>query len=325
MCTLESQTQRRAQAGLHAAVELSVVICTRDRREHLERALESLRSQESDRSWEVLVVDNGSGDGTLAWVEGQVPGYPVPLRVVSEPRRGLSHARNRALRDARGRAVVYLDDDATCRRGWVQGHASAFARPDVVATGGRILPVFPPGTPAPWRALLLAQPGGPTGYYDFGPEPRDIVEAGSARLPFGGNLGVIRALGLEIGGFRTDLGWGSRLVPGEETEFLWRLQARGGRIAYVPSATVDHHLTLRQVSLDHFRRWHRGYGRFIALVVLEGRPLRRLLEIGRQAFRIALGFGRARAARRRGDLPAEIEGLRDLERSTGCLLQLLHL
>jgi len=325
MCTLESERPARAHGEPDPGIELSVVICTRNRRELLERALESLRVQEADHSWEVLVVDNGSDDGTSACVAGHAPAYPVPLRAVVEPRRGLSHARNRALRDARGRAVVYLDDDATCRPGWVRGHASAFAQPDVVATGGRILPVFPPDTPAPWQAMLRAQPGGPAGSYDFGPEPCDVVAGGPARLPYGGNMGVLRALALEIGGFRTDLGWGVRLVPGEETEFLRRLAPRGGRIVYVPSATVDHHLTLRQVSLDHFRCWHRGHGRFIARVALQGRPLRRLFEFARQSLRLPLHWARARAARRRGDLPGEIARLRELEISAGCLLELLHL
>jgi glycosyltransferase involved in cell wall biosynthesis len=313
------------QAAGPAAPEISVAVCTRNRCRILPRLLESLRFQECDRPWEVLVVDNASEDATRDAAESIARGFPVPLRVVDEPRRGLSHARNRALAEARGRVVVYVDDDATCRPGWLRAHAAAFAAPDVVASGGRIVPVLPAETPRAWAAVLLAEPGGPTGRYDYGSQPRDLEVGGPVPHPFGGNMGVLRALALELGGFRADLGWGTRMVPGEETELLLRMAARGGRMLYAPAATIDHHLEGRQVSVEYFRAWQRGYGRFFALVLLRRGPVRRAAELARQALRIPLHWRRAHAARRRGDLQGEAVGLRELERSTGCVLELLHL
>src|SRR6185503_16639110 len=115
----------------------------------------------------------------------------VPLAVASEPKRGLSAARNRALARAVAAKVIYLDDDATCRAGWIDAHARALASPDVVATGGRIVPVLPSGLPERWREFLERDLGGPTGRYDFGPEPTECGRGGAA-LPFGGNLGIAR-------------------------------------------------------------------------------------------------------------------------------------
>ena len=48
------------------------------------------------------------------------------------------------------------------------------------------------------------------------------------------------------GGFRTDLGWGCVMIPGEDTDMMLRLEARGGRLAYVPDATVDHHIAFER-------------------------------------------------------------------------------
>jgi glycosyltransferase involved in cell wall biosynthesis len=244
---------------------LTVAICTRNRRDSLLRALASLAAQHANAAWDVLVVENASDDDTRDTVAALARDFPVPLTVVSEPRRGLSHARNCALHETDGRAVVYLDDDATCRSGWVAAHAEGFAAPDVLATGGPIWPVLPRELAPEWRAFLERENGGPSGRYDFGPDPLECGPGG-AWLPFGGNLGVVRAAALETGGFRTDLGYGRRRIPGEETDLLQRLQLRGGRVLYLPGAAIDHHVDAERVSPANYRRFFRNQGRARALI-----------------------------------------------------------
>ncbi|HIK61826.1 MAG TPA: glycosyltransferase family 2 protein, partial [Planctomycetes bacterium] len=78
----------------------TVAICTLNRRDDLEIALESLRGQEAGPDWDILVVDNGSEDATAEYVESVADGFPVPITRSLEPERGLSFARNRALREA---------------------------------------------------------------------------------------------------------------------------------------------------------------------------------------------------------------------------------
>jgi GT2 family glycosyltransferase len=209
------------------------------------------------------VVENASDDDTRAAVEALARDFPVPLAVASEPVRGLSAARNRALAVARARAVVYLDDDATCRAGWVDAHARGLAASMVLATGGPIVPVLPSELPERWRAFLASEMGGPTGRYEFGAELAECGPGGPP-LPFGGNLGLARAPALAAGGFRTDLGWGARMIPGEETELLRRLQRGGARILYLPDAVIDHHLDAERASLAAYLRWYRGLGRSLA-------------------------------------------------------------
>ncbi|HKA13779.1 MAG TPA: glycosyltransferase family A protein [Myxococcota bacterium] len=241
---------------------LTVAICTRNRCEPLLRALASLAAQQARAAWEVLVVENASDDDTRSAAAALAGDFPVPLAVASEPARGLSHARNRALRAARGRAVVYLDDDATCRAGWVAAHADGLAGSDVVATGGPVSPVLPHGLAPEWRAFLEREDGGPTARYDGGPEPRECGPGGAA-LPYGCNFGVARAEALAAGGFRTDLGWGVRRIPGEESELLRRLSRRG-RILYLPGAAIDHHIDAERVTPANYLAWYRGHGRALA-------------------------------------------------------------
>src|SRR5262245_49138701 len=227
---------------------LTVAICTRNRRDALLRALASLARQETRATWDVLVVENASEDDTRSAAVEIAHAFPVPLAVASEPTRGLSHARNRALATATGRAVVFVDDDATCRPGFVVAHAEGLARAGVVATGGPILPVLPRDLEPSWRAFLEMQIGGPTSRYDLGPDPLECG-AGGAPLPFGANLGLLREAALAAGGFRTDLGWGRHAIPGEETELLWRLQRASGRVIYLPGAAVDHHIDAERLSV----------------------------------------------------------------------------
>lgn len=261
---------------------LTVAICTRNRRDSLLRLLASLARQETRAAWDVLVVANASEDDTESAVAEIAPGFPVSLAVASEPALGLSHARNRALALARSRAVVYVDDDATCRAGWVEAHADGLAAADVIATGGPILPVLPQGLEPAWRAWLEEQIGGPTGHYDFGPDPLECGPGG-AGLPFGGNLGLARAAALEAGGFRTDLGWGRRRIPGEEIELLRRLQRRPGRVLYLPGAAIDHHVDAERVSLANYGRWCRNQGRSLARI---DPPANRRARAGRAAIQL---------------------------------------
>jgi len=262
---------------------LTVAICTRNRRAWLLRALASVAEQRASVAWDVLVVENASEDDTRAAVTSLANDFPVRLAVASEPLRGVSAARNRALAEAGARAVLFLDDDETCRAGWVEAHARALAAPDVIATGGRILPVLPSDLPEPWRAFLERDPGGPTGRYDFGPLPAECGPGGPA-LPFAGNLGIARDAALAAGGFRTDLGRRAQMIPGEETALLQRMQRGPGRILYLPDAVIDHHLDAERISLAAYRRWYRGLGRALARI---DPPANRRERLGRAARELA--------------------------------------
>lgn len=132
-------------------LDISVVICTRDRSESLRDTLDCLAC--ADRTGlrvEVVVVDNGSGDTTPEVIRGFED--RLLIRLLLEPRQGVygkSYALNRAL-DAGPLAdiIAVLDDDMTPHPNWFQGVASICSRwPDKDLFTGRSYVVWPDGTP----------------------------------------------------------------------------------------------------------------------------------------------------------------------------------
>jgi GT2 family glycosyltransferase len=121
---------------------LSVVVITWKMRDLLERMLDSLYRFMPAIEFEVLLVDNGSRDGTLEMVESRFPGIRL---IRNEENRGVAAARNQALRIARGRHVAILDADLELVEDAL-GPILSFleASPDYGIAGARL--IFPDGT-----------------------------------------------------------------------------------------------------------------------------------------------------------------------------------
>ncbi len=247
---------------------LTIAVCTRDRAPILAETLDHLRATigQAPPGADVLVVDNGSSDGTPAVLAG-LADWPA-LRSVTEPRPGLSHARNRAHRSTEADWVVYLDDDAFVWPGWLGALRDAVERPGVVLVGGPIEPRFEAAPPAWFDPDSVRRRFGPEG-------PLSIV---AAREGFsGGNLAVRRdALGA-VGGFDARLGMvAGTLGLGEETELAGRLVDRFGNATWHAPA----------MGVDHLEPSWKQTPRYVA---------RRAFVNGRQAWRYA-GGGRGRKA-----------------------------
>lgn len=100
----------------------SVVIPTFDRLPALKEVLEAVSGQEGPR-FEVIVVNDGSGDGTGAWLDERVAGSNgAALRVIHQQNQGPALARNRGVAAARGRWVAFLGDDTVPAPGWLAAH-----------------------------------------------------------------------------------------------------------------------------------------------------------------------------------------------------------
>jgi glycosyltransferase involved in cell wall biosynthesis len=124
--------------------KLSVILPTFDRAGSLKRALDALLRQTAlPGSYEVIVVDNNSTDGTA----GVVALFDDRrVRLVAEPRQGLSYARNTGLAAARGRIAAFTDDDVEVAPDWVETIVSSLGRhPHVAGLGGRVLPAWQSG------------------------------------------------------------------------------------------------------------------------------------------------------------------------------------
>ena len=280
----------------------SVVVCTRHRAAKLERCLAALRVLDYPR-YEVIVVDNTSGDETvhrLAETAG--------ARTVMEPTVGLSRARNRGARAAKGEVVAFIDDDAIARPDWLGVHAAAFRDQSLAATTGRILPSCPATRAAEtWGAAVE----------DLGDIPLRVDRASPdwfERANFGGigsgsNMAFRSTLFEHGWGFRESLGLGEHERPlGEEHYAFFTLISQGHVIAYLPDAVVYHDplASMSDLRLKK-RRLVRGSAAYLVMLLVEHAEFR--TRTLRYAF---TAVGRKRRPWRRGGAVGSFLSRREL-------------
>lgn len=292
-------------------IRLSLIIATYNRARPLLEALESVVAQDAPPAlWECVVVNNNSQDDTEARFADFAARHPdVALRMVREPRQGLSHARNCGIAAARGEYLAIIDDDERINPGFVAAYIRFFdTHPDAVAAGGRIIPEYPAGRPA-WMSRYVERPV--ANPLDLGDRVR-LFPAG--RIPGGGNMALRRTAVERYGGFDPALGRvGGRLIGGEESDLFARLARAGERCWYVPDAVMWHIIPPEKLTDDYLARLAynvgvsqqlraRRDGRYAAAVVREGgkwcatlvlactmRPCR-AVRLLRMRYRIACGL-----------------------------------
>jgi glycosyltransferase involved in cell wall biosynthesis len=233
-------------------VDVTVIICTRNRADQLGKVLESAchLSIPPDLSWELIVVDNGSSDNSSELARGY--SGRLPLRTVREERPGLSIARNRGTAEARGNYICWTDDDVLLDPGWLSAYVTAFhKRPEAAVFGGRIVPALESPTPAWFAAAQHTWPITTVlSKRDFSGEISPATfEQGHA--PYGANFAV-RALEQKQYQYSSDLGVSPlhRRV-GEETDLIYRILKAGGRGWWVPEASVTHVIPPRRQTLRY--------------------------------------------------------------------------
>jgi glycosyltransferase involved in cell wall biosynthesis len=217
-----------AAVSRDAGPAVSVLACTRNRCSRLAGLLAALARQRvpAGLSWEVVVVDNGSTDDTPAVLE--VHRARLPLRIVREPRAGISRARNAGLAVARGRIVAFTDDDCVPEPDWVARiYAELLAHPALDGVGGRVELYDPSDAPVSVRTSLRRQT------FD---DPGRLF----TMIP-GCNMAVRREVVDRVGGFDPRMGAGARVAGAEDSDFLYRVQRAGFCMDYVPEIVVRHH------------------------------------------------------------------------------------
>jgi glycosyltransferase involved in cell wall biosynthesis len=225
---------------------ISLVVPTRNRAAQLARCLEHVRElKDPGEPWELIVVDNGSTDGTAQMLRAFAASVAFPVTCAHEPRPGVSRARNTGIARARGDIIVFTDDDC-------------YPAPDFLAQVVQRFREFPPISYLGGRVLLYDRADAPLSTIPY--ENRVFIER-RTWLPqrFGtGNLAVRREVFERIGGFDPMFGPGSLIPSGEDVEFIARMAMAGFDGAYDPRPVVYHHHG-RKPNSPTLRRLKRGY------------------------------------------------------------------
>src|SRR5262249_52755157 len=187
---------------------------------------------------DVLVVDNApSGDGTRDLVAGR-----SSVRYVREPRPGLNFARNRAVREATGELLIFVDDDVVPDRGWLAGLAAAAAEnPDAAAYTGQVLPLELETE----AQVIFERRGGFRRGFDrirYGPVMMGdrLYPGGAGNFGAGANMAFRLSVLRCLGGFDEALDTGAAVPGGGDLDIFYRIIRAGYAIVYEPGFLVFH-------------------------------------------------------------------------------------
>jgi len=252
---------------------ISIVVCTHERPDDLERCLAAL-APAAAAGHEVIVVDNAPRTGRTAAVAAR-----FPFRYLVEPRQGLDHARNCGLAAATHPIVAYTDDDAVPEPDWPAAISAPLADPAVACVTGLVMPLeleTEAQEQFEWYCLgrrtferrVFAAPATP---------PSTAGVAG-----MGANMALRRELALDLGGFDPRLDGGMPTCSGGDTDMFARVLDAGAQIVYTPDALVWHR---HRRDMRDLRDCIFGYGVGLSSVltkrVLEQRDMRALVTAAR--------------------------------------------
>jgi glycosyltransferase involved in cell wall biosynthesis len=225
----------------------SFIVCTRNRAAALASCIRSIETAcmlHPAFTSELVIVDNGSTDGTTDYVGRVAATSDTAIRLLLEPRPGLAAARNAGLEQARGRIVIFIDDDCKVHRNYLYDLERHYgAGEQLLIRGGRVDLGNPDDLPftvkrSTTRARLT----------------RDVHPGG---FVLGCNMTMHRDVAARIGQFDERLGVGAPLRAAEDTDYLIRAFQLNVPVEYVPDMTVFHHHG--RSSRRDVERLHRNY------------------------------------------------------------------
>jgi glycosyltransferase involved in cell wall biosynthesis len=193
-------------------IEVSIVIPVLDAEGVLERQVDAILPQLGPDA-ELVLVDNGSTDGTAAVIERYVRRCPG-VRSVHAPTRGVNRARNAGIAAARGRSILLCDADDVVQPGWVEAFRSALGAAELA--GGAVRGVDAAGNPVPHL------------------DPASVKMFGFAS-PWGCCCALRRETWERVGGFDERMSGGY-----DETDFFLRAQLLGASLTWTDEAVVEH-------------------------------------------------------------------------------------
>ncbi len=283
---------------LSASTAVSVVIPTCNRPDDLRRCLAALQKQATTRPTEVIVVDNRP-----------CPGSPTPavvrefpdVRFLEEPRPGLSYARNAGFAAATGDIFIAIDDDVTVPAGWLERLVAPFARPEVVAVTGHVLPIELE-TAAQCKFEEYGGLGKGFSRFEVDGEWFRSLRGAVPTWNLGATANAAFRAAIfsdpEIGVLDEALGAGMPTGCSEDTYLFYRILKANHTIVYEPAAWVWHRHRRDEAALRHqIHCYSKGHVAYHLTTLLRDGDARALIRLG---YSLPKTYARRAYARLRG-------------------------
>ncbi|MBD2625837.1 hormogonium polysaccharide biosynthesis glycosyltransferase HpsE [Trichormus variabilis] len=243
------------------SLDLTVAIPTYNGESRLPKVIEHLQRQQGieNLKWEILVVDNNSTDGTAQLVQNYQANWPygVPLRYCFEPEQGLAFARNKAITEAKGELVGFLDDDNLPHPNWViEAYKFGKEHPKAGAYASQIHGLFEVNPSEEIKPILFY-----LAINKRGDEPH-LYEPRKKGLPPGAGLVVRRHVWKQCVPENLFLVGrvGDSMLAGEDSEAMLYIHQGGWEIWYNPAMFLEHIIPAWRLEKNYLIALMRGIG-----------------------------------------------------------------
>jgi glycosyltransferase involved in cell wall biosynthesis/predicted O-methyltransferase YrrM len=231
-------------------IDVTVVVPTYQRQEHVFGALRSLVVQKTDFDFEILVLDNDCDPKLKADVLDFSGETSIPVRYIPVREIGLHNGRNLGAVEGLGEIIVYIDDDVITPPGWLAAICQPFEDSAVGGVGGKVLPQWET-PPSDWVKSL------PPSYFSLLNLGEISREMSNKENPYGCNMAFRRDLILSLEGFPPDGvggGWIEWRRGDGETGFSQKVRQDGYKLMYQADAWLYHCIPTSRQTLEFARR-----------------------------------------------------------------------
>ena len=222
-------------------LDFTVAIPTYNGANRLPLVLEKLRSQINTEniSWEVIIVDNNSSDNTSKIVQDYQSRFSefVSIRYLFEPQQGAAFARLKAIKEAKGTYIGFLDDDVLPDKNWIYAaYSFCQAHPQAGAVGGQIHGDFEVEPPPEYKRVYPF-----LSIREHGSKPR-LFDPNKLNLPTTASLVISKKAGNESAPARPTLigRIGKSMLGAEDYELLLYIHKNNWEIWYNPDMESYH-------------------------------------------------------------------------------------
>ena len=217
-------------------LKVSIIVCTHNGALTISQCLSSLKKQNyPSQKYEVIVIDNASTDNTKRLIKN--------VQYVYEAKLGLSIARNRGIKQAKGEIVAFIDDDALADKNWLKHLVSQFKTKKIWAVGGQVKPKYQVKPPnwLPKKYLFALS------ICHLGSTIKSVPDI------IGTNMAFRKTIFSQIGYFNPRLGRrANKLFSSEEIDLCQRITKANGKIIYTPHAIVRHLVSKQRLTKRFF-------------------------------------------------------------------------